>query len=421
MSHPTARERPAERIFLVFVNTDVSEDEYVEAELEGLCVAVGAEVVGSLRQRVNKPHRPTFIGKGKVEELTSYAEEVEADTVVIDTELSGTQIKNLEEAVGKRVIDRTQLILDIFARRARTKEGQLQVELAQLRYRLPRLMSAWTKFERQRGGIGMRGPGETQLERDRRTVNKRISKLSAEIDGLFRQRALQRDSRKAKPHSVVAIVGYTSAGKSTLMNRLVGADVLVDAMPFATLDPTTRKLELDKGFSCFLVDTVGFIRRLPTQLVAAFRGTLEEVVHADLLVHVVDASQEDWELQRDSVLDTVRELGAEDVPMITVFNKIDLLSDSSVATRLVAEWPDSVAISAAIGTGIPDLLDLIVAKCESKLELVKALIPYDQTRLVESCHQYGRVLVKDYREDGVYLEAELVPEMRSKLEKYEVP
>jgi GTP-binding protein HflX len=282
-------------------------------------------------------------------------------------------------------------------------------------------MSVWTKFERQRGGIGMRGPGETQLESDRRRVNKRIAKLKLEIEDLKRHRVLQRESRARHPYPVVAIVGYTSAGKSTLMNKLSDADVLADAMPFATLDPTTRKIDLPDGFSFFLVDTVGFIRNLPTELVAAFRATLEEVVHADLLLHVVDVSNPAWELQADVVNETVAALGASDVPVVTVFNKIDALTDQSPVRELVSSWPSSVAISAKDGTGIPDLLDAVLTASKGAMSLVKALVPYDQNALVEACYKFGRVIKKDYRDEGVYLEAELVPEMQAKLARYAVP
>jgi len=232
---------PQERLFLVFVNSDEGEDPYVELELEGLVEAAGGVVVGMTRQRLAKPHKRGYVGSGKVDEIKLYAEEVGADTVAVDAELSGIQLRNLEEAWGMRVVDRTTLILDIFASRAYTREGQLQVELAQLTYRLPRLMSIYTKFERQRGGIGMRGPGETQLESDRRMINARISRLKEEIEGVKQHRQLQRASRHDHPVPTVSLVGYTSAGKSTLMNRLCHTDLLADAMPFATLDPTTRR------------------------------------------------------------------------------------------------------------------------------------------------------------------------------------
>jgi GTP-binding protein HflX len=420
MPKPVERGPKPEKLFLVYVNQDAGEDETVEQELEGLCLAAGGEVVGSVRQRLTKPFRSTYVGGGKVEEVRAYVADTGADVVVVDTELSGTQIKNLEEAWEVRVVDRTQLILDIFARRAQTREGKLQVELAQLSYMLPRLMSVYTKFERQRGGIGMRGPGETQLESDRRRVNKRISKLKEEIEDVKRHRVLQRESRARQPYPVVAIVGYTSAGKSTLMNRLTDANVLADAMPFATLDPTTRKIEMPDGFSFFLVDTVGFIRNLPTELVAAFRATLEEVLHADLLLHIVDVANPSWELQVDAVIETIAALGAEGVPLVTVFNKIDALDDPTIARELVSSWPGSVAISAKNGTGIPDLLDAIVKASHSGMSLVKALVPYDQNALVEACYRFGRVIKKDYRDEGVYLEAELVPEMQAKLARYAV-
>ncbi len=420
MPKPVERGPKPEKLFLVYVNQDAGEDETIEQELAGLCEAAGGEVVGSVRQRLPKPYRSTYIGPGKVDEIKAYVADTGADVVVVDTELSGTQIKNLEEAWEARVVDRTQLILDIFARRAQTREGQLQVELAQLSYMLPRLMSLYTKFERQRGGIGMRGPGETQLESDRRRVNKRISKLKEDIEDVKRHRVLQRESRARHPHPVVAIVGYTSAGKSTLMNRLSDANVLVDAMPFATLDPTTRKIDMPDGFSFFLVDTVGFIRDLPTELVAAFRATLEEVLHADLLLHIVDVSNPAWELQVDAVMETITDLGAEGVQLVTVFNKIDALDDPTIARELVSSWPGSVAISAKNGTGIPDLLDAVVKASHGGMALVKALVPYDQNALVEACYKFGRVIKKDYRDEGVYLEAELVPEMQAKLARYAV-
>lgn len=409
-----------ERLFLVYVNKNESDDAYSEAELEGLCEAAGGEVVGSVRQRLKRPHRATYIGPGKAEEIKAYAEELKADVVVFDTELSGTQLRNLEEALEGHAIDRTQLILDIFAKRAKTNEGQLQVELAQMTYMLPRLMGRWTKFERQRGGIGMRGPGETQLEKDRRMVKMRIAKLSKEIDEVKQHRDLQRASRNKQPFPSVAIVGYTSAGKSTLMNRLSDTDLLADAMPFATLDPTTRKIDLPDGFSFFLVDTVGFIRNLPTQLVAAFRATLEEVVQADLLLHLVDISNPEWELQKDAVDETLNKLGAGDLPTLTVFNKIDALEDRMVADKLVSDWQDSIAISAKDGTGVDDLLAAISKHGQKGLTSIKALVPYDKNGLIEASRKYGRIIEIDYRDDGIYIDAELVPEMHAKLVEYEV-
>jgi GTP-binding protein HflX len=286
--NPGLTQEQKERAFLVFVNPDDADDRLVEEELEGLVEAAEGEVAGWTRQRIERPYKATYLGKGKVEEVTAAAAELEADFIVVDSELSGIQIRNLEEATERRVIDRTSLILDIFARRARTREGQLQVEYAQLNYRLPRLMSVYTKFERQRGGIGMRGPGETKLESDRRMIQDRLSYLKREIDGVRRHREVQRSGRARQDHPSVSLVGYTSAGKSTLMNAMCGTDLLADAMPFATLDPTTRQVNFADGYSFFLTDTVGFIRQLPTFLVAAFRATLEEVKQADLLLHIID-------------------------------------------------------------------------------------------------------------------------------------
>lgn len=409
-----------ERALLVYVNEDEADDGYVEDELEGLCEAAGVEPVGSIRQRLDRPYRPTFVGKGKVAEVAMLAKESEADVVLIDGEVTGMQQRNLEEAFGVRVVDRTQLILDIFARRARTREGMLQVELAQLTYMLPKLMSVYTKFERQKGGIGMRGPGETKLETDRRMVRDRISRLGDEIEEVKKHRDQQRASRRKHPFPFASIVGYTSAGKSTLMNRMAGTELLADAMPFATLDPTTRKVDLREGYSLFLTDTVGFIRNLPTNLVAAFRSTLEEVVFADFLLLLVDVSHPAWEVHHGSVLDTLEALGAQDKPSILVFNKVDLLDDVGKASleEAMALWPRSVAISASTGQGIDSLMEAIVVQVQELLGHVKALVPYSESGLVQDCYDYGRVLSVDYREEGILIEAELVAEMRQKLARF---
>lgn len=275
MSQNASNTQEKEQVFLVFVNQEAQDDEYTEMELEGLVDAAQGEVVGSARQRLDRPYKGTYIGKGKVLEIKEAMAECGADIAVFDCELSGMQLRNLEEQIEKPVLDRTQLILDIFARRANTREGMLQVDLAQQSYRLPRLMSVYTKFERQRGGIGMRGPGETKLEADRRMVRDRITKLKREIEGVKKHRELQRIGRRDQPYPLVAIVGYTSAGKSTLMNTVAKTDLLADAMPFATLDPTIRLIDMPDGDRIFLSDTVGFIRNLPTHLVAAFRATLD--------------------------------------------------------------------------------------------------------------------------------------------------
>lgn len=411
-------ENPIETAVLVVINEDEAEDQIVEEELEGLCEAAGVEPLATIRQRLDRPYKGTFIGKGKVQEVAMLAKEMKADVVIIDGEVSGMQQRNLEEAFETKVVDRTQLILDIFARRARTNEGMLQVELAQLTYMMPKLMSVYTKFERQKGGIGMRGPGETKLESDKRLVRDRISRLKGEIEDVKRIRDQQRASRRKHPFPFASIVGYTSAGKSTLMNKLAGTDLLADAMPFATLDPTTRKIDLPDGYALFLTDTVGFIRNLPTHLVAAFQSTLEEVTYSDFALHVIDVSIDSWESQRDAVMATLLRLKAQDKPLITVFNKIDLVRDPQFRKDLIAEFPNSVAVSAVTGEGMNDLLNLIKKQVQDLLGAVKALLPYTESGLLQECYNFGRVNVVDYREDGIYVEAELVKEMRGILSKY---
>lgn len=411
-------ESPIEKAVLVYVNEDEAEDRIVEAELDGLCEAANVQPIASIRQRLDRPWKGTYVGSGKVDEIKVLAEDSEADLVLVDGELSGIQQRNLEEKIGKKIIDRTQLILDIFARRAKTREGMLQVELAQLTYMIPKLMTVYTKFERQKGGIGMRGPGETKLESDRRLVKERIARLEEEIEDVKRIRTQQRASRRKHPFPFASIIGYTSAGKSTLMNRLAGTDLLADAMPFATLDPTTRKVELPDGYSVFLTDTVGFIRKLPTHLVAAFQSTLEEVTFADFMIHLVDVSNESWEAQWDAVMETLGTLKAMDKPIITVFNKIDALEDKTMARRLIGEYTSSVAISASLGTGMPDLQSAILRQVKDLLGSMKVLIPYSHQSLLQDCYDYGRVFVQEYREEGIYVEAEVVHELRDRFERF---
>lgn len=407
-----------ETAVLVMTNPDPADDDLVEDELIGLCEAARVEPVATIRQRLDRPYNSTFVGSGKVTEIKQLAAETEADIVLIDGEVSGIQSRNLGEVIQRKIIDRTQLILDIFARRARTREGMLQVELAQLTYMMPRLMSVYTKFERQKGGIGMRGPGETKLESDRRMVRDRIAKLKVEIEDVKAHRDQQRSSRRKHPFPFASIVGYTSAGKSTLMNTLAGTKLLADAMPFATLDPTTRKIDLPNGYSLFLTDTVGFIRNLPTHLVAAFRSTLEEVIFSDFLIHVVDASHEGWESQVEAVHDTLKALGADEKPTILVFNKIDLLKGPFGVRELLEAFPDSLAISAEYGTGLPEFLERLRIQIQDLLGYIEAIIPYDQAGLVQECYDYGRVLKTEYRDEGIYMQAELVAEMRGALQPF---
>lgn len=405
---PYETKPPVPKAVLVFVNEDPEEDEYVEEELSALCRAAGVEPVAFVRQRVDHPNTATYIGKGKVEELLAAIKDEGADLALFDCELNGIQQRNLEEALKARVVDRTQLILDIFAQRAHTREGILQVELAQYSYLLPKVTSVYTEFERQKGGIGLRGPGETKLEADKRRIKDRIAALRKELEEVRQQRGRQREGRRKVPFPFACIVGYTSAGKSTLMNVLSGSHALVDPMLFATLDPTTRRVELPDGYSVYLTDTVGFVRNLPTQLVAAFRATLEEVTESDILIHVVDASHPNWRIQSDAVLETLDSIGAGDKPVLTVFNKVDKIKDKTVIRELVATQQNSVAMSALSGSGIEAFMDVLVRMIRSLLKAVEFVIPYAKSGLLQECYTFGRVLEVEHMEDGIHVKAELV-------------
>lgn len=413
---PTSQAAP--KAVLVYVNSDPDDDEYVEEELTSLCGASNVMCVGELRQRVDAPSTATYIGKGKLEELWAAVQDTKADLVVFDSELSTIQLRNLNERLKVRVIDRTQLILDIFAQRAHTREGKLQVELAQLTYSMPRLTSVYTEFERQKGGIGMRGPGETQLESDRQRVRVKIKALKEELEEVRRTRGRQRTGRRSYPFPFACLVGYTSAGKSTLMNRLTGSEVFADPMLFATLDPTTRKVELESGYAVFLTDTVGFVRNLPTNLVAAFRATLEEVTESDFLIHVVDASHPNWEIQQEAVMETLAALDAELMPILTVFNKVDLVSETDKTRELVALNAPAVAISALRGTGMDQFYTAISNMIRSILTPIKAIIPYDRSGLIQECYDYGRVLQVSHEADGIHITAELTSAMAAKIREF---
>lgn len=346
-------------------------------ELQELVRTAGGDVAATVIQKRNAPSPATYLGSGKVLEVKELVVAHQAQVVIFDDELTPSQQRNLTEQLECRVLDRTQLILDIFAQRARTSEGKLQVELAQLNYLLPRLSSLYTKFERQAGGIGLRGPGETKLEVDRRAVRKRISDLKHELDEVRQHRTIQRANRTREGFPSAALVGYTSAGKSTLLNALAGSDVYADPKLFATLDPTTRRTQLPGGRPFLITDTVGFIRRLPHGLVAAFRATLEETVQSDVLLHVVDASSPEMEEQMDAVMDVLTDLHIQDKPIVTVLNKIDLVPDTSKLREMVANQPDTVYISALTGDGLKQLLltiERVLAHAERrrKLEQIEA-------------------------------------------------
>lgn len=407
---------------IILVGTDVERDLNVTEsmdELERLAETAGGKVVGRLIQRREKPDISTFIGKGKLEELRVLQQETKASTVLFDDVLSPAQQRNLEKVLAVKVIDRVALILDIFAQRARSYEGQLQVELAQMRYLLPRLGGKGLVLSRLGGGIGTRGPGETKLEVDRRTIRSRIHDIEEALKTVSAQRALQRSRRVESGLPCVTLVGYTNAGKSTLLNRLTDAGVLVEDKLFATLDPTIRMLVLPSGRKMLLADTVGFIRKLPHSLIAAFRATLEEVIFADILIHVIDASSEEWQQQSDAVYEVLRELQVVDKKILTVMNKADLLTGPAKFRRLL--WKaNAVSISARDGQGVDHLmqaLDTILAQLSRSVLL---LIPYEESGLLNLMHEQAVVQATDYLEEGIRVRALLPPAIYGQLANYEM-
>ena len=408
-----------ERAILVSVEPDETLRPYAIEELTALAETAGAVVVGEFHQKRQRPDPAHYIGSGKTLELYAGAQDADANLIIVDSELSSVQARNLEDSLKRRVIDRTQLILDIFAQRARTREGRLQVTLAQLTYLLPRLSNLYTKFERQQGGIGTRGgQGETKLETDRRKVRDTISDIEAQLAEIRSTRQQQRAHRRRLPFPTAALVGYTSAGKSTLLNTLSGSEVYADPQLFATLDPTTRRVVLPDGWAILLTDTVGFIRNLPTHLIAAFRATLEETIEADFLIHVVDASHPRRDLQREAVLEVLDTLGAGDKPMITVFNKSDLVNDQYELRSLVADTENAAYISATTAEGMANLMQRIVATLDNLLEAVNLKIPYDRSDLVAQCYEYGRVIKADYREDAIYVDARITHDLAGRVRPY---
>lgn len=412
----------AERAVIVCVETDEGAENYAIEELRSLAQTAGANVVADMHQHRPQPDPAYYVGKGKAEEIAAAVADSDATFVVVDTELSPVQQRNLQEAVQVRVIDRTQLILDIFGQRAHTREGKLQVELAQLSYLLPRLMNLYTRFERQQGGIGVRGgAGETKLETDRRKVRERISDLEEELAEVRSQRHQQRSLRRRLPFPTAALVGYTSAGKSTLLNTLSGARVYADARLFATLDPTTRRVVLPDGWALLLTDTVGFIRNLPHDLIAAFRATLEEVNETDFLIHVVDASHPQRDIQRAAVAETLDELGAGGKPLITVFNKSDLARDHYALREAVAATPNSCYVSARTADGLNHLMDRVVDTVRSLLVHVEILVPYTRSDLVSQCYEYGRVLHADYGSEGIRVRADVTRDLAGRLAPFGAP
>jgi GTP-binding protein HflX len=434
MKIPEPTIAPRERVFLVGVDLRQDDDllsiEDSLNELALLSETAGLDVVGQASQRLNSPNSKTFIGPGKVEEVKALVEEVQADIVIFDEELSARHLRELEKQFGEnvRILDRTALILDIFAMHADTSEGALQVELAQYEYRLPRLTRSWTHLARQAGGgagrtgsvggVGLRGPGETQLEVDRRDIRRRIATLKERLEKVRTHRKQYRSRRKRSNLPIVTLVGYTNAGKSTLINYLAEADVYVADQLFATLDPTTRRVEFPGGQVALFTDTVGFIQKLPTTLVAAFRATLEEIAEADLLVHVVDVTHSNALAQAKAVYQTLEEINADQIPVLVALNKIDLLPDAEGARRALESFPNSVAISALTGAGVKDLLSAINEMLFENFVDISVWLPYQEGALISMFHEQGQIDMIEHQDGGMLIEGRLPGRLTSRFSAY---
>ena len=410
-----------ERVFLIGAElrkrtgADLTE---TMAELAELARTAGAQIIGEGTQRLDRPHAATYIGKGKATEFAEICKQGEVDTVIFDDELSPAQTRNLERVFDCKVLDRTALILDIFAQRARTREGKMQIEMAQLQHILPRLTGLWTHLSRQKGGIGMRGDGESQLEVDRRRIQERISKLRRDLKEVKRVRQTQRQGRQRSQWPLASIVGYTNAGKSTLLNALTGAEVLAEDKLFATLDPTTRRINLPTNQNALLSDTVGFIRKLPHQLVESFKATLEEVVEADLLLHVVDVSSESAADQIASVNEVLKEIDADDKPTLMVFNKIDQLLECNGKPHWLKEFPHAVSVSAKTGEGLEELqaeLGIMLRPMRSCLELQ---VPAGDGATLARIRALGQVDEERYEGDIVHLKARIPEHAREEFSEF---
>jgi GTP-binding protein HflX len=425
LTYEVAPSDAAERVVLVAVGGPLANEDGVQwseqtllEELHALAVSAGGDVVGQIAQRRQAPDKRYYIGRGKATELKEEVLATGAELVLFDNDLSPAQGKNLEDLIGVRVLDRSELILDIFADHARTNEAKLQVELAQLQYLLPRLRRMWTHLSRIRGGIGLRGPGETQLEVDRRVIRHRIGVLKEKLTHIEERRSLQRKSRRDAWN--VALVGYTNVGKSTIMNRLSGEHLRVEDKVFATLDATTRRIDLDDDEEVLLTDTVGFIRNLPHHLVASFRATLEEVLHADLLLHVVDVSDPHYADQMRVVRDVLVELEAEDAPMIHVFNKFDRVpagDRASLRAQIVADYPNAVMASAIESRGLEALTTALTEFLKARKARVIVTLPLNDTRSLARLHELGDVLDRRYTDSVVEVELETRPEVVARIEQ----
>jgi GTP-binding protein HflX len=411
-----------ERVFLIGVDLKsrpVGEFQESLEELTDLARTAGGTVVGQGSQRLETLSPATFVGSGKAAELAEHCRELEVDTVVFDDELSPAQTRNLERLFGCKILDRTALILDIFAQRARTREGKLQVELAQLQHLLPRLTRFWTHLSRQKGGIGMRGgEGESQLEADRRRVQERIDRILAELEVVRRQRSTQRAGRQRHLWPLASIVGYTNAGKSTLLNTLTGAAVLAEDKLFATLDPTTRRLRLPSNQNVLLSDTVGFIRKLPHDLVESFKATLEEVMNADLLVHVVDVSHPQVNEQVAAVNQVLGELGVSDKPTLMVFNKTDRVTLPELIRRHLDQHPRAVAISARTGEGFDALRAELGSLLRPIREFVEVAVPHAESAVIARLHAVGQVVERAYDGGEARFKVRLPPHLRGEFARF---
>ena len=414
--------RRTERVFLIGVEIKGGSAWDVQDSLEELAElaqTAGGIVAGTATQKLERLLAGTFIGSGKAVELAAKCKELTVDTVIFDEELTGAQARNLEKIFECKVLDRTALILDIFAQRARTREGKLQVELAQLEHLLPRLTRYWGHLSRQSGGIGMRGgEGDSQLEADRRKVQERIDKLRQELATVVRQRATQRAGRKRNEWPLASIVGYTNAGKSTLLNRLTGSSVLAEDILFATLDPTTRRLRLPTNQNVLISDTVGFIRKLPHDLVESFKATLEEVVEADLLLHVVDISHPKADEQITAVNTVLAELGVQDKPTLMIFNKIDRFQMNGEFARYRERFPQAVAISARSGEGVAELLGEVSSALRPIRDFVELRIPHDKPQVMARLHEVAQVIERNYKGKSARFKARIPPHLRREFEPF---
>ena len=403
-----------ERVILFAASTNASDDteESVE-ELRELVKTAGAETVGVVIQNRENIHPGTYLGKGKIQELKEMVWESGATGVVCDDELTPAQLKNLEDALDTKVMDRTMIILDIFAARAKTREGKIQVELAQLRYRAVRLVGLRNSLSRLGGGIGTRGPGETKLEVDRRRIHERISQLKSELQDVERHRDVVRKQREQSGTLTAAIVGYTNAGKSTLLNKLTGAGILAEDKLFATLDPTTRALTLPGGEKVLLTDTVGFIRKLPHHLVEAFKSTLEEARYCDVILHVVDCSNPQMDMQMHVVYETLRRLDIKDKEIITVFNKVDRPDADTACRDMSADY--KVKLSAKTGEGIEELLDLFAIILRNRRIYFEKVFAYRDAGRIQTIRKSGQLLSEEYQDDGIHVKAYVPVELFEEL------